>query len=75
MQVTDKQPWVYLECGHVHGHIEWGKHHDGEQHMCPLCRSVSCFSGDDGVYNCDVIIDYNTSARGGGPGVVVGRKS
>jgi len=40
MQVTDKQPWVYLECGHVHGHIEWGKHHDGEQHMCPLCRSV-----------------------------------
>ncbi|CAK8690034.1 E3 ubiquitin-protein ligase pellino homolog 2-like [Clavelina lepadiformis] len=36
---TEKQPWVYLECGHVHGRIEWGNRGE-EERMCPLCRSV-----------------------------------
>nr|BAF35978.1 pellino [Molgula tectiformis] len=35
---TEKQPWVYLACGHIHGWIDWGWR--GEERMCPLCRSV-----------------------------------
>nr|NP_001027714.1 pellino protein [Ciona intestinalis]BAB00628.1 pellino [Ciona intestinalis] len=36
---TEKQPWVYLQCGHVHGRIEWG-YQGEEERICPLCRSV-----------------------------------
>uniref|UniRef100_A0A2K5D1K0 Uncharacterized protein n=1 Tax=Aotus nancymaae TaxID=37293 RepID=A0A2K5D1K0_AOTNA len=31
--VDEKQPWVYLNCGHVH-------EHDGKDRECPMCRSV-----------------------------------
>lgn len=38
---TEKQPWVYLKCGHVHGRIEWGQQDiHGDKMVCPLCRSV-----------------------------------
>ena len=35
---TEKQPWVYLECGHVLGRIDWG--HQGKERVCPMCRSI-----------------------------------
>ncbi|XP_024234188.1 E3 ubiquitin-protein ligase pellino homolog 2 [Oncorhynchus tshawytscha] len=49
-----RQPWVYLTCGHVHGHHDWGQRperreeggEEGEEGIttvrreCPLCRSV-----------------------------------
>ncbi|XP_039258899.1 E3 ubiquitin-protein ligase pellino homolog 1-like [Styela clava] len=35
---SEKQPWVYLACGHVHGRIDWGRR--GEERMCPLCRTI-----------------------------------
>ncbi|XP_051936166.1 E3 ubiquitin-protein ligase pellino homolog 1b isoform X1 [Hippocampus zosterae] len=38
----EKQPWVYLRCGHVHGYHDWGNRHeerDGRQRECPMCRA------------------------------------
>ncbi|XP_063426185.1 protein pellino-like [Mytilus trossulus] len=32
---ADKQPYVYLKCGHVHGQHEWGQKDDSR--TCPLC--------------------------------------
>ena len=32
---ADKQPYVYLQCGHVHGHHQWGQKDDSR--TCPLC--------------------------------------
>ncbi|XP_004065722.1 E3 ubiquitin-protein ligase pellino homolog 1 [Oryzias latipes] len=43
--VVEKQPWVYLRCGHVHGYHGWAgrrspadeaEHQDWE---CPMCRA------------------------------------
>ncbi|KAJ7987452.1 hypothetical protein DPEC_G00326620 [Dallia pectoralis] len=28
----EKQPWVYLHCGHVHGYHNWGSHRDRAGH-------------------------------------------
>ncbi|XP_062863172.1 E3 ubiquitin-protein ligase pellino homolog 2 [Trichomycterus rosablanca] len=42
-QQQDKQPWVYLACGHVHGYHEWGHGSDREpnnKRECPMCRAV-----------------------------------
>ncbi|CAO2640770.1 E3 ubiquitin-protein ligase pellino homolog 1, partial [Lemmus lemmus] len=40
--VDEKQPWVYLNCGHVHGYHNWGnkEERDGKDRECPMCRSV-----------------------------------
>lgn len=40
--VDEKQPWVYLNCGHVHGYHDWGnkEERDGKDRECPMCRSV-----------------------------------
>lgn len=35
----DRIPMVYLKCGHVHGHHDWGIKKDNERE-CPLCRKV-----------------------------------
>lgn len=46
--LEERQPWVYLSCGHVHGRHDWGQRSEGEQRRgegvaprreCPLCRS------------------------------------
>ncbi|MGH0137900.1 UNVERIFIED_CONTAM: hypothetical protein FKN15_074456 [Acipenser sinensis] len=39
--VDEKQPWVYLNCGHVHGYHNWGnkEERDGKERECPMCRS------------------------------------
>lgn len=42
-QQQDKQPWVYLACGHVHGYHEWGHSTEREpnnKRECPMCRAV-----------------------------------
>ncbi|XP_014745680.1 PREDICTED: E3 ubiquitin-protein ligase pellino homolog 1 isoform X1 [Sturnus vulgaris] len=40
--VDEKQPWVYLNCGHVHGYHNWGnkEERDGKDRECPMCRSI-----------------------------------
>ncbi|KAJ3610712.1 hypothetical protein NHX12_022804 [Muraenolepis orangiensis] len=45
----EKQPWVYLHCGHVHGYHTWGNHRrrrqeekegqESRQRECPMCRA------------------------------------
>lgn len=41
----EKQPWVYLQCGHVHGYHNWGNHREeregreGRYRECPMCRT------------------------------------
>lgn len=35
----ERTPMVYLMCGHVHGHHNWGIKKDN-QRECPLCRKV-----------------------------------
>lgn len=35
----ERTPMVYLKCGHVHGHHNWGIKNDNERE-CPLCRKV-----------------------------------
>ena len=37
---SEKTPFVYLNCGHVHGQHGWGKDGDSERRTCPLCREV-----------------------------------
>jgi pellino protein len=38
-KLGDRVPMVYLKCGHVHGHHDWGVKKDNERE-CPLCRKV-----------------------------------
>ncbi|XP_030211615.1 E3 ubiquitin-protein ligase pellino homolog 2 isoform X1 [Gadus morhua] len=41
--LEEKQPWVYLACGHVHGYHNWGHRSEQEpnaQRECPMCRAV-----------------------------------
>ena len=44
--IPERQPYVYLSCGHVHGHEaqEWepidAQIESGNQRQCPLCRKV-----------------------------------
>ncbi|KAF1376434.1 hypothetical protein PFLUV_G00211460 [Perca fluviatilis] len=49
--LEERQPWVYLACGHVHGRHDWGQRSEGVEvpgegegsttrRECPLCRSV-----------------------------------
>ncbi|XP_023697411.1 E3 ubiquitin-protein ligase pellino homolog 1b [Paramormyrops kingsleyae] len=40
--VDEKQPWVYLRCGHVHGYHDWGNRAEqapSGQRECPMCRT------------------------------------
>nr|XP_057929993.1 E3 ubiquitin-protein ligase pellino homolog 1-like [Doryrhamphus excisus] len=43
--LDDKQPWVYLQCGHVHGYHAWGGRQnpqavaEGQERECPMCRT------------------------------------
>ena len=38
---SDKQPYVYLNCGHVHGQHNWGPEDpDTKDRTCPMCRKV-----------------------------------
>jgi pellino protein len=42
-KLGDRVPMVYLKCGHVHGHHDWGVKKDNERE-CPLCRKVNIFN-------------------------------
>lgn len=35
-----QQPYVYLNCGHVQGHHDWGQEDDSEARRCPMCLEV-----------------------------------
>lgn len=37
---SDKQPYVYLVCGHVQGLHEWGQAKDSDGRTCPMCLKV-----------------------------------
>ncbi|XP_036363243.1 protein pellino isoform X1 [Octopus sinensis] len=39
----DKQPFVYIKCGHVHGRHTWGQKDDDDKRTCPLCLKESPF--------------------------------
>ncbi|XP_069117481.1 protein pellino-like [Argopecten irradians] len=36
LELSDKQPYVYLQCGHVHGQHQWGQK-ENDSRTCPLC--------------------------------------
>ncbi|KAG1662043.1 Protein pellino [Nymphon striatum] len=38
--VNDKQPYVYLNCGHVQGLHEWGQDKDSGARTCPMCLKL-----------------------------------
>ncbi|KAI5609606.1 E3 ubiquitin-protein ligase pellino-like 1-like [Silurus asotus] len=44
--VDKKQPWVYMNCGHVHGYHNWGFRREKDKAVgaaereCPMCRKV-----------------------------------
>uniref|UniRef100_A0A1B6GGB6 Protein pellino n=1 Tax=Cuerna arida TaxID=1464854 RepID=A0A1B6GGB6_9HEMI len=35
-----QQPYVYLNCGHVQGHHDWGQEKDSNSRCCPMCLKV-----------------------------------
>ena len=37
---SERQPLVYLICGHVQGLHEWGHEKDSNFHTCPMCLKV-----------------------------------
>lgn len=41
---SEKQPYVYLTCGHVHGQHSWGKGDDTHSRVCPMCRMKGPFT-------------------------------
>lgn len=38
---NQQQPYVYLNCGHVQGHHDWGQDKDSGARRCPMCLEVS----------------------------------
>ena len=41
-QSDKQQPYVYLNCGHVQGHHDWGKDEkDSAARRCPMCLEVN----------------------------------
>ncbi|XP_054153668.1 protein pellino-like isoform X2 [Oppia nitens] len=38
---TDKQPYVYLNCGHVQGLHDWGQNRNTNGRTCPMCLDIS----------------------------------
>jgi hypothetical protein len=39
-----QQPYVYLNCGHVQGHHDWGQDKDSKDRRCPMCLEVCIFN-------------------------------
>ena len=39
----EREPWVYLKCGHLHSYHEWkgGPKESDSRRTCPVCREVS----------------------------------
>ena len=37
---SDKQPYVYISCGHVHGQHSWGRDSNDNTRTCPMCMTV-----------------------------------
>ncbi|XP_066587046.1 protein pellino [Prorops nasuta] len=37
---AQEQPYVYLKCGHVQGHHDWGQEKDKATRRCPMCLIV-----------------------------------
>lgn len=37
---NDKQPYVYLNCGHVQGLHEWGQDKESDARTCPMCLKI-----------------------------------
>lgn len=37
---SEKTPYVYINCGHVHGQHSWGKGEDTNNCTCPMCLKV-----------------------------------
>ncbi|KFM60757.1 Protein pellino, partial [Stegodyphus mimosarum] len=37
---NEKQPYVYLICGHVQGYHDWGQDKDSNARVCPMCLMV-----------------------------------
>ncbi|KAL1242979.1 Protein pellino [Trichinella spiralis] len=37
----EKQPYVYLTCGHVQGYHSWGHSSETLMHICPICKTES----------------------------------
>ncbi|XP_018328495.1 protein pellino isoform X2 [Agrilus planipennis] len=37
---NQQQPYVYLNCGHVQGHHDWGQDKDSESRKCPICLKL-----------------------------------
>lgn len=37
---NQQQPYVYLNCGHVQGHHDWGQDKDSGARKCPICLEV-----------------------------------
>ncbi|XP_069681572.1 protein pellino isoform X3 [Periplaneta americana] len=35
-----QQPYVYLNCGHVQGHHDWGQDKDSKDRRCPMCLEM-----------------------------------
>lgn len=35
----DRQPYVYLNCGHIQGYHAWGHLKDIKRHTCPICNT------------------------------------
>ncbi|KFD71678.1 hypothetical protein M514_04237 [Trichuris suis] len=63
----ERQPYVYLNCGHVQGYHSWGHSSDSLTHQCPICKTKSndivqlcmgmepAFHLDSGVLDCAFI--------------------
>ena len=43
LTTSEKQPLVYLNCGHVQGLHEWGHEKDSNVYTCPMCLKVKIF--------------------------------
>ncbi|XP_012725321.2 E3 ubiquitin-protein ligase pellino homolog 1 [Fundulus heteroclitus] len=47
--LDEKQPWVYLRCGHVHGYHCWGGRREprveaeSQERECPMCRTQGAY--------------------------------
>lgn len=37
---SDRQPYVYISCGHVHGQHSWGRDSNDNTRTCPMCMMV-----------------------------------
>lgn len=37
---NNQQPYVYLNCGHVQGHHDWGQDKDSGARRCPMCLEL-----------------------------------